>query len=69
MVHQCMSFSPTCHQCSDFLEQLFPCEFRLKECNLSRVSCADLVSALRFNPSHLTELDMSAGSHIVCATA
>ncbi|XP_023821941.2 protein NLRC3-like isoform X2 [Oryzias latipes] len=32
---------------------------RLKECTLSEDSCAEIVSALRFNPSHLTELDMS----------
>uniref|UniRef100_A0A3P9HXD0 NACHT LRR and PYD domain-containing protein n=1 Tax=Oryzias latipes TaxID=8090 RepID=A0A3P9HXD0_ORYLA len=37
---------------------------RLKDCNLSEISCEALVSALKKNPSNLTELDLGGNQNL-----
>lgn len=57
-----------------FLLKYHPFNSRLATCELTEISCSYLVAALRFNLSHLRELDLSrnsnlqdSGVHALCA--
>uniref|UniRef100_A0A3P9KUH1 NACHT LRR and PYD domain-containing protein n=1 Tax=Oryzias latipes TaxID=8090 RepID=A0A3P9KUH1_ORYLA len=45
-------------------EHTFLSDCRLKNCSLSKISCEVLVSALKKNPSNLTELDLSVNQNL-----